>query len=188
MDQNTHFGDDPILYQGQLHWIIFLPALKLAMITLICALGVLMVDFNQILEPLVHLLNQTQMPESFQTVFHYFVLAIGYVPLAVFLYLLYATSVGFFRQYVMRNTTLIYITHHKLFLKTGYLATEQIEVPLAQIESMSVNQDWRGTLFNYGDIVFFGTGGRHPEIYCVADPKAFTQNLSLIQGKTLNQK
>lgn len=88
------------------------------------------------------------------------------------------------KQSVVMHTTKIEASTHKLFLRTGWVNIQQMELPLRQIESMSVDQDMWGKIFDYGTITFFGTGGRRPQAFWVCSPSALTAWIGERQGDT----
>jgi uncharacterized membrane protein YdbT with pleckstrin-like domain len=149
-----------IIYEGHLHWMLFYPSLQLFLLFLVASFFILF--FN-----VIETLRGFGMP-------HYvFYLVFG----AFFIYLLFSLA----QQAVVLITTRIYMTKHKLFLRTGWLTIQQMELPLRQIESVSVNQDIFGMFFNYGDLAFYGTGGRQPRAFWVVNPSAFSAKLNELQ-------
>jgi uncharacterized membrane protein YdbT with pleckstrin-like domain len=153
--------EESIAYEAYIHWMIFWSTLQLFIIfTLIGGFLIFGGGLDWIEE------------KGFPTSYPLF--ALGGFFLMIFS--------DFIKQLTTLLTTRIYLTDTKLFLKTGLFNVQQMELPLRQIESVSVSQDFYGNLFNYGSLTFFGTGGRQPQAFWVADPRALSARFNSLQS------
>jgi uncharacterized membrane protein YdbT with pleckstrin-like domain len=60
-----------------------------------------------------------------------------------------------------------------VIVKTGLLARRTIEINIARVESVEVEQDIFGRLFNYGAITVIGTGGTKEPFTMIENPQDF---------------
>jgi uncharacterized membrane protein YdbT with pleckstrin-like domain len=65
------------------------------------------------------------------------------------------------------------VTNRRVIVKLGFISRRTIEINLSKVESVEVNQDIFGRLFNYGTITVIGTGGTHEPFALINDPLAF---------------
>ena len=65
------------------------------------------------------------------------------------------------------------VTNRRVIVKLGFISRRTIELNLSKVESVEVNQDIFGRLFNYGTITVIGTGGTHEPFALINDPLAF---------------
>lgn len=147
---------DDIIYEAQLHWMIFLPTFKLIFITF----G--FVGCAQFFDVAI-IFDKFGLP--------------WWSTIAIFGVLLLFVFNSLIRQAITQITTRVYLTTDKLFLRAGWLNVQQMELPLAQIESTSISQDFWGKIFGYGSVSFFGTGGRQPVAYWIKSPDLLTHEI-----------
>jgi uncharacterized membrane protein YdbT with pleckstrin-like domain len=57
-----------------------------------------------------------------------------------------------------RWTTEIAVTDRRVILKRGFIRRATMEMNLAKVESVDVDQTLSGRLFNYGNVTIRGTG------------------------------
>ncbi len=69
------------------------------------------------------------------------------------------------------------VTNRRVIMKTGWLNRRSLELLLAKIESISVEQGLGGKLWGYGTIVVSGTGGSHEPFKNIADPFEFRKQV-----------
>jgi len=62
------------------------------------------------------------------------------------------------------------VTNKRLILKRGIFKVVTIEIPIDRIESINCNQGLTGILFNYGNLIVSGVGGRRMVFYMVRKP------------------
>lgn len=62
------------------------------------------------------------------------------------------------------------ITNQRVVYKSGIIITSTMELNMKKIESVSVQQGIWGRIFNYGHIIFSGTGTTKVVFFRVKDP------------------
>ncbi len=67
------------------------------------------------------------------------------------------------------------VTSSRVVIKVGLLSARSLELQLAKVEALSVNQDLFGQMFNFGTLVVGGTGGTKEVFKLIADPIGFRQ-------------
>ena len=78
-----------------------------------------------------------------------------------------ALLLGAFGVYLMvstwwrRFTTEVAVTDRRVIYAIGFLNRHTVEINMDKIESVDVEQNLLGRLFNYGDIAIHGTGDTH---------------------------
>ena len=65
------------------------------------------------------------------------------------------------------------VTNRRVIVKLGFISRRTIEINLSKVESVEVNQDIFGRLFNYGTILVIGTGGTKEPFALINDPLGF---------------
>jgi uncharacterized membrane protein YdbT with pleckstrin-like domain len=76
---------------------------------------------------------------------------------------------------VRRSSTELAVTNRRVIAKFGLIARSTVEMNLAKIESVRVEQTVLGRLFGFGSIIVTGTGSTMDPIRFIADPIAFRQ-------------
>ena len=82
----------------------------------------------------------------------------------------------------MKWTSEFAITNRRVIVKTGLLARRTIEINISRVESVQVDQDIFGRLFNYGAITVIGTGGTKEPFTMIENPQAFRRMVQAEQG------
>jgi len=75
--------------------------------------------------------------------------------------------------WVRQTTSEFAVTNRRVIVKTGLLARRTIEINISRVESVQVDQDIFGRLFNYGAITVIGTGGTKEPFTMIENPQAF---------------
>jgi uncharacterized membrane protein YdbT with pleckstrin-like domain len=65
------------------------------------------------------------------------------------------------------------VTNKRVIVKVGFISRRTIEINMSKVESVEVNQDIFGRLFNYGAITVIGTGGTKEPFDLIDDPLGF---------------
>lgn len=65
------------------------------------------------------------------------------------------------------------ITNKRITVKVGLIRSHSVEILLAKVEAMTVDQDILGKLFNYGTIGITGTGGTQEKFDTIGRPFEF---------------
>ena len=75
--------------------------------------------------------------------------------------------------YVRIKSTELAVTSKRLIVKHGFIRRSTIEINLGKVESIQVDQEMLGRMFNFGTLVISGTGTSHAPIAGIAHPMAF---------------
>ena len=76
---------------------------------------------------------------------------------------------------VRRSSTELAVTNRRVIAKFGLIARSTVEMNLAKIESVRVEQTVMGRLFGFGSIIVTGTGSTMDPIRYIANAIAFRQ-------------
>ncbi len=77
------------------------------------------------------------------------------------------------------------LTNKRVIAKFGWIQRHTIELSLARVESLTVNQSIFGRIFNFGTLTVNGIGGIQTPIPVIADPLKFRSNtLNLLDTKS----
>ncbi len=76
---------------------------------------------------------------------------------------------------VRRSSTELAVTNRRVIAKFGFIGRSTVEMNLAKIESVRVEQSVMGRLFGFGSIIVVGTGSTMDPIPFIANPMAFRQ-------------
>ena len=76
---------------------------------------------------------------------------------------------------IRRNSTELAVTDHRVIAKFGFVRRSTIELNLAKVESIRVEQTVLGRMFGYGSVLVTGTGSTLEPIPYIADPIKFRQ-------------
>jgi uncharacterized membrane protein YdbT with pleckstrin-like domain len=74
------------------------------------------------------------------------------------------------------------VTNKRVIIKVGFISRRTIEINMSKVESVEVNQDIFGRMFNYGAITVIGTGGTKEPFDLINDPLAFRRAVQSQQG------
>ena len=83
---------------------------------------------------------------------------------------------------VKRLTTELALTNRRIIVKRGLIARDTVEMNLAKIESVRVNQGLLGRILNYGDVTVVGTGASPEPLRGIADPLELRKKLGEVMG------
>ena len=75
--------------------------------------------------------------------------------------------------YVRIKSTELAVTSKRLIVKHGFIRRSTIEINIGKVESIQVDQEIMGRMFNFGTLVISGTGTSHAPITGISDPMAF---------------
>jgi uncharacterized membrane protein YdbT with pleckstrin-like domain len=155
---------EEVLYRARLHWIVLLwPALIGGCIGLI-AIGFLTGAVIPTLRP------------------HGIAGAFGVVGLLLFLAALAVIGLGI----VNRNATEIAVTSRRVLIKTGVVNRRTVELLVAKIESIGVDETPLGRVLGYGTVTVRGTGGTPEQFDRISNPLEFRRQVqSQVEGLTM---
>ncbi len=88
------------------------------------------------------------------------------------LFLVVAAVVGLAR-FVRVKTSEFAITDKRVLVKVGLVRRHTLELLLAKVETIGVDQSIFGRIFNYGTIIVTGTGGTKEPFKGIAKPLEF---------------
>lgn len=77
--------------------------------------------------------------------------------------------------YLQYKTTELAITNKRVIAKFGFISRRTVEISLAKVESIQVQQPLLGRIFNYGSLVISGAGNPQAPVPGIADPMNFRQ-------------
>lgn len=83
----------------------------------------------------------------------------------------------FARQAIFNLTTEIAATDRRLIRKIGFLERRVIDIGLENVEAVTIDQDFWGTVFGYGRLSIHGTGDQSFVTPLIADPVRFRREL-----------
>lgn len=75
--------------------------------------------------------------------------------------------------YVRYQSTELAVTTKRVIVKHGLIRRQTIEINLAKVESIQVDQGILGRMLNFGTLIVAGTGTSHAPLAGIADPMAF---------------
>jgi uncharacterized membrane protein YdbT with pleckstrin-like domain len=74
------------------------------------------------------------------------------------------------------------ITNKRIIIKSGLLSRRTLEMNIAKVESVNVDQGILGRILGYGVVTVIGTGGTRETFQSIADPLAFRKAFQQLQG------
>jgi|SRR5215471_6101620 len=77
-----------------------------------------------------------------------------------------------------RFTTEVAVTDRRVIYAAGFLNRHTVEINMDKIESVDVEQNLMGRLFNFGDIAIHGTGDTHEVLREVDHPIDFRSRVT----------
>lgn len=99
----------------------------------------------------------------------------GFAVLGIF-FLVVAAIVGLAR-FIRLKTSEFAITDKRVLVKVGFIRRHTLELLLAKVETIGVDQGVFGRLFNYGTIIVTGTGGTKEPFKGIAAPLEFRRQV-----------
>lgn len=135
---------ETVVKQAHLHWIVYLPAICVAVVAAAAGLWL-----------------ASQGPNA--------QLAGEIIAALLGVYALYLALSGF----IQRNSARFAVTNKRVLISSGLIRRRSSEILLSQIEGITVQQGFWGRIFNYGTVVIEGTGGDGAPYPKIAAPGAF---------------
>jgi uncharacterized membrane protein YdbT with pleckstrin-like domain len=87
-----------------------------------------------------------------------------------------AATLGFLGK-LRRNSVEMAVTNKRVIIKVGLISKRTIELFLAKVESIGVNQGILGRVLGYGSVVVRGTGGTAEPFKYVERPEDFRRQV-----------
>ena len=81
---------------------------------------------------------------------------------------------------IRRSTTELVLTDRRIIAKSGFISRNTVEMNLAKVENLHVNQGLLGRVLNYGDVAVVGTGSSLEPLRGIADPLELRRKLGEI--------
>lgn len=73
------------------------------------------------------------------------------------------------------------ITNKRIMIKVGLISRRTLEMNLAKVESVNVDQSILGRILGYGNITVIGTGGTRESFYRISRPLDFRKAFQQLQ-------
>ena len=80
-------------------------------------------------------------------------------------------------RWIVARTSEFAVTNKRVIIKRGLVRRHTLELLLAKVESIEVDQSIAGRLFGYGSIVVIGTGGTRESFDNIARPLEFRKQV-----------
>lgn len=141
---------ESVVYRGGLHWIVYASG---------CALAAVAVGVG---------VAAALLPDG-RT--HAILLVVATVLLAL-------AVVQLLAAYARVSATQIVVTTQRIIFKAGLLSVRSVEMNRDKVESVIVDQDLPGRLFDYGTVVVRGTGAGLEPLVLVSNPLELRRQIS----------
>lgn len=86
--------------------------------------------------------------------------------------------VFFLDALIKKYTTELAVTNRRVIAKYGLITRKTIELNLKKVESLSVEQGIMGRIFDFGNIIIGGTGGKKSPIKYITAPLEFRKKVN----------
>jgi uncharacterized membrane protein YdbT with pleckstrin-like domain len=154
IERNLSSGEN-VLYQTRLHWVVMIAPFCGAVLAAAVGIGLLI--------RAVSTSNDTSGDAGTLAAGGGLLLVVAAVIVAV----------AFWR----RSKTEMAVTNRRVLVKVGLVSHASIEIMLAKIESIRVEQSVTGRIFGFGTIVVRGTGGTPETFSTIAHPLEFRRQV-----------
>lgn len=77
------------------------------------------------------------------------------------------------KAYIRYKFTELVVTTKRVIVKQGFIRRQTVEINMAKVESIQVNQSIFGRMLNFGTLIIAGTGTSHAPIAGVSAPMDF---------------
>jgi uncharacterized membrane protein YdbT with pleckstrin-like domain len=141
--------DETVIYKTGLHWRVYVPAMLLLILTI--AIGVV--------------------SQRVATEYSGVVLIVAAISAVV-------TFIAWLRGFIERFFTELAVSDRRIIYKRGILRRHTIEMNMAKVESVDVDQSILGRILGYGAVTIHGTGGGVETLANIADPLAFRSHVT----------
>ncbi len=93
-------------------------------------------------------------------------------------FLITLSLVLFLEAWVKKKTTELAVTNKRVIAKYGLIARKTIELNLNKVEGLDIDQGIMGRIFNFGNVVIGGTGGKKSPIKFIHQPLEFRKTVN----------
>ncbi len=90
--------------------------------------------------------------------------------------------------WIKYKSTELAVTNKRVIAKFGFVRRQTIELNVAKIESVQVEQGVLGRMFNYGSIIVAGGGNPFEALLGIADPMGFRRAFLEAQEQALARR
>ncbi len=87
---------------------------------------------------------------------------------------------------VKRNATEMAVTDKRVIIKQGLASRKSLELVLAKVESIVVDETVMGRMLGYGTLALRGTGGTYETFFEIAHPSEFRNQVQRQIGRPVN--
>ncbi len=87
--------------------------------------------------------------------------------------LILVAAIVFGYSLIKKNATEIAVTDRRVIIKTGMTSRRSLEIMLAKVESIGIDETLMGRMLGYGTVVIHGTGGTPEPFTKIAHPSEF---------------
>jgi uncharacterized membrane protein YdbT with pleckstrin-like domain len=87
--------------------------------------------------------------------------------------LIAVAAIIFAYSVIKKNATEIAVTDKRVIIKTGLTSRRSLEIMLAKVESIGIDETLMGRMLGYGTVVIHGTGGTPEPFRKIAHPSEF---------------
>jgi uncharacterized membrane protein YdbT with pleckstrin-like domain len=105
---------------------------------------------------------------------------LGLVALVAAVLVAVAAVVLWLRAFIRRATTELAVTDRRVIFKRGIFQRHTIEMNLAKVESIDVDQSIFGRILGFGTVTVHGTGGSLEPLRSIDDPLAFRSSITTL--------
>jgi uncharacterized membrane protein YdbT with pleckstrin-like domain len=141
---------EALVYATTLHWLVYLRAIVLFVLAVLCLVAAGEVDSAGLTMALK-------------------------IAAAVLCVLGIVTALS---ALIRRATTELAVTDRRVIFKTGIFQRHTVEMNLSKVETVGVNQSILGRLLDYGTVIVRGTGGSFEPIPFIGEPLAFRNHIT----------
>jgi uncharacterized membrane protein YdbT with pleckstrin-like domain len=141
--------NETLVYTARLHWFVYLPAIKFALLAIAA------------------LVASAQVGSSLLLALH--ITASALAALAV---------LTWFRGFIKRATTEFAVTDRRIIFKRGLLQRHTVEMSKGRIASVDVDQSITGRILGYGTVTLHIPGGGIEPLRNISNPFAFRSHVT----------
>jgi uncharacterized membrane protein YdbT with pleckstrin-like domain len=85
----------------------------------------------------------------------------------------------FLAAFIRRRSCEFAVTTKRVIIKVGLVSRRSVEILLAKVEAITVDQTLLGRIFGYGSITIIGTGGTREPFHLISDPLEFRRQAQI---------
>jgi len=141
---------ETVIYATSLHWLVYLRAIVLLIIAVIC------------------LLASWRLNDA---------IAVAVLEVITGLFCLLAL-ISALSALIRRSTTELAVTDRRVIYKTGIFQRHSMEMNRSKVETVGVDQSILGRMLGYGTVIVRGTGGSFEPIPFIGDPLSFRSHIT----------